>query len=86
MGWRFWLVMADGGTALKKSQHVVSNPNGGWSVLRSGASRATRVFDNQADAVSYAKMLAEKEGTELYVHRRDGTIQERDSFPAEGQR
>jgi hypothetical protein len=65
---------------LKKSQHVVSNPNGGWSVLRSGASRATRVFDNKEDAVNFAKTLAEKERTHLYVHRRDGTIQERDSY------
>jgi hypothetical protein len=65
---------------LKKSQHVVSNPNGGWSVLRSGAARATRVFDNKEDAVSFARTLAEKERTELYVHRRDGTIQQRDSY------
>jgi len=69
---------------LKKSQHVVSNPNGGWSVLRSGASRATRVFDNKEDAVTFARTLAEKERTELYVHRRDGTIQQRDSYGQSG--
>ena len=66
--------------ALKKSQHVVPNPKGGWSVRPSGATRATRVFDTQKDAVSFAKTQARKESAELYVHRRDGTIQERDSF------
>jgi hypothetical protein len=69
-----------GGRALKKSQHVVANPKGGWSVLRSGAARATRVFDNKEDAVGFAKRLAKKDSAELYVHRRDGTIQERDSY------
>jgi hypothetical protein len=65
---------------LKNDHHVVRNPKGGWSVLRSGASRATRVFRTQKDAVSFAKKQARKDSTELYVHRRDGTIQERDSY------
>jgi Uncharacterized protein conserved in bacteria (DUF2188) len=67
-------------TALKNDQHVVPNPKGGWSVLRSGASRATRVFDNKEEAVGFAKKRAKKDSAELYVHRRDGTIQERDSY------
>jgi Uncharacterized protein conserved in bacteria (DUF2188) len=65
---------------LKNGHHVVPNPKGGWSVVRSGASRATRVFDSQQDALGFAKKLAKKESAELYVHRRDGTIQERDSY------
>jgi hypothetical protein len=36
-------------------------------------------FDTQKDAVSFAKTQARKESAEFYVHRRDGTIQERDS-------
>jgi hypothetical protein len=65
---------------LKNDQHVVPNPKGGWSVLRSGAARATRVFETQKDAVTFAKKQARKESAELYIHRRDGTIQERDSY------
>ena len=65
---------------MKNDQHVVPNPKGGWSVLRSGAARATRVFDNKEDAVGFARRLAKKDSAEFYVHRRDGTIQERDSY------
>lgn len=65
---------------MKNDQHVVPNPKGGWSVVRSGATRATRVFTSQQDALSFAKSLAEKERAELYIHRRDGTIQEKGSY------
>lgn len=59
---------------------MVPNPKGGWSVRQYGAARATRVFDQKEDAVSFAKSLARKASSELYIHRRDGTIQEKDSF------
>lgn len=64
----------------KRSQHVVPNPRGGWAVRHSGASRASRTFESQKDAVTYARDLARKGGTELYIHRRDGTISNRNSF------
>ena len=64
----------------KGSQHVVANKSGGWVVRRSGASRASRVFETRGDAVSYARYLAQREGSELYVHAHDGTIRERDSY------
>jgi len=76
---------------MKRDQHVVPNPRGGWSVRHTGAARATRVFDTQEEAVKYARDLAQKESVELYVHRRDGTVREstikqrnghgRDAFP-----
>jgi hypothetical protein len=64
----------------RASRHVVANPKGGWSVSQTGAARASRVFQTQADAVRYAKSVAKKERTDLYVHRRDGTISQADSF------
>jgi uncharacterized protein YdaT len=64
----------------KKTHHVVPNPNGGWSVKKGGATRASKVFDTQVDAVKYAKVQAKKAHSELYVHRKDGTIRERDSY------
>lgn len=64
----------------KTTRHVVPNPKGGWSVRQSGSSRATKVFDSQADAVRFAKDAAKKEATELYVHRSDGTIRQKDSY------
>lgn len=64
----------------KTSQHVLPNPNGGWSVLKSGASRATKKFETQKEAIIYARQLSRTQGTELYVHKRDGTILSKDSY------
>jgi len=59
----------------KKSYHVVSNPNGGWSVLGEGAARASKRFETQRDAIHWASVQSRKDGTELVVHKRDGTIE-----------
>ncbi len=66
--------------AKKKGHHVAPSPRGGWSVRKTGASRASRVFDTQKDAVEYGKKQARENHSELYIHRKDGTIRERDSY------
>jgi hypothetical protein len=66
--------------ASKKDRHVVPNPRGGWAVRQSGATKASRVFESQKEAVTYARDLARKGGSELYVHRRDGTISDKNSY------
>lgn len=72
----------------KRGQHVV--PRGErWSVRRQGASRASGVFDTQQEAVDRAREIAQREGSELYIHGRDGRIRERstyssDPFPPKG--
>ncbi len=68
---------------MDKSQHVVPSRDGRWAVRRSGASRASRVFPTQKDAVEYARDVARKERADLYVHRGDGTIRDRDSYGAD---
>jgi len=65
---------------VKKSQHVVPNLKGGWSVKSEGALRAVKSFDTQADAVSWARSKSKKAGSSLVVHGRDGTIRSRDSY------
>lgn len=65
---------------MRKSQHVVTNPHGGWSVVSSGSGRASKVFATQQAAVDHARDLARRNGSELFVHGRDGTIRERDSY------
>lgn len=66
----------------KKGQHVV--PSGGkWAIRRSGAARASETFETQSEAVSRARALAIRQGTELYVHGRDGRIRERRSYSAD---
>lgn len=64
----------------KSSQHVVPNQQGSWSVRKSEASKATRVFEKKDDAVNYARSIAKKGGSELYIHKKDGTISEKRSY------
>ncbi len=63
----------------KSSHHVVPSPKGGWSVKKGGAEKASKHFDVKKDAVSYARDVSKNQGTELYVHKKDGTIQQKDS-------
>lgn len=63
----------------KKGQHVV--PSGGkWAVRRSGSTRASGVFGTQKEALDDARERARRQGTELYVHGRDGRIRDRSSY------
>jgi hypothetical protein len=62
------------------SEHVLPNANGGWSVVRSGSSRASKVFRSQPEAVRYARGLARRTGSDLVVHRRDFTVGGMESF------
>lgn len=64
----------------KKSTHVVPDPNGGWSVKKGGASRASKRFDNQRDAITYARNISRNEGAEFVIHRQDGTIRSKESY------
>ena len=57
-----------------KSHHVVPALNGGWNVVKSGAKRATRHFDNQEDAIAWGRELSKKQGKVFIIHKRDGTI------------
>lgn len=62
-----------------KGQHVV--PNGErWSVRRTGAVRASGTYATQKEAIEQAERIARNQGTELYVHGRDGRIRERSSY------
>ncbi|MBK5961563.1 hypothetical protein CCR97_25640 [Rhodoplanes elegans] len=66
---------------MKRDQHhVMPSPNGGWSVRQSGALRASRTFDKQADAVAYARDKLRKNGGELFVHGKDGTVRSHDTY------
>jgi Uncharacterized protein conserved in bacteria (DUF2188) len=64
----------------KASKHVVPGTTGGWAVKNAGSTRASKVFTTQADAVTYARDAAKKAKTELFVHGRDGTIKERNTY------
>jgi len=64
----------------KRDQHVVPSTKGGWAVRRTGADRASKLFQTQEEAIRHGRELAKKEKSGLYVHRKDGTIRSRDSY------
>jgi hypothetical protein len=66
----------------KRNQHVV--PAGGrWTVRSAGAQRASRIFPTQEEAVEHAREKARRDGKELFIHGRDGRVQERSSYSRE---
>lgn len=64
----------------KANKHVVPSASGGWAVKNAGAVRATRTFETQQKAVDFARRVARQDSTELFIHRRDGTIKDRLSY------
>lgn len=65
----------------KRSNHVVpSVKEGGWAVKKSGSTKASKSFPKKADAIKFGRELSKKEHSELYIHKKDGTIQNRNSY------
>lgn len=63
--------------------HVVAAPKGGWSVIKGGSDRASRRFEIKQDAVAWGRQASRSQGSQLIVHRADGTIESKD-FPSRG--
>jgi len=64
-----------------KGQHVVSR-DGKWAIRRTGSARVTKKFNTQKEAIREARRIARNQGAELYIHGRDGSIQDR--YPSPG--
>lgn len=65
----------------KKSYHIISVlRKDSWKVLKAGASRATKVFDKKADAILFADAICKEEKTTLYIHTKEGTVEEKRSY------
>lgn len=74
---------------MAKTRHVTPNPEGGWDSKKGGAERASKHFYTKKDAEKFSRELSKKEGSELYIHGKDGKIQRKDShggddFPPKG--
>ena len=62
-----------------KNQHIV--PKGdGWAVKGAGNTKVTKTFDTQKQAVEFGKQIAKNQDSELVIHRKDGTIRDKDSY------
>ena len=62
-----------------KNQHVVPHANG-WAVRGAGNSRASSVHSTQVEAAQAARTTAQRQGSELLIHGRNGQIRARDSY------
>ena len=67
------------GMAKTRNLHVVPGQSG-WVVRKEGSARSARRFSTKGDAVTYARDTSKRDKGELYVHNRDGTISERNSY------
>lgn len=63
----------------KPAHHVVRTADGKWADKREGNERASSVHDTQAEAAQAAREAAKRQGTEVYIHGRDGKIREANS-------
>ena len=66
--------------AERNSYHVIPHPKGGWAVVRGGSDRASKRFDSQADAIAWGRQASRNQRSEFFVHKKDGTIQRKDSY------
>ena len=72
----------------KRNQHIVPRDDG-WAVRGAGSQRASSVHRTQREAIDAGREIARNQGTELFIHGKDGRIRERDShgndpFPPKG--
>ncbi len=63
----------------KKTNHVVPSSSG-WAVKKSGSARASKVFATKDKAINYGIELSKSEKTELYIHKQNGMIQNKNSY------
>ena len=63
----------------QKTHHVVPNHNGGWDVKKGGSDKASNHFDKKTDAIDKGREISQNQGTEFYIHGKDGKIQSKDS-------
>jgi hypothetical protein len=67
--------------AKRKEIHVVPNKDkGGWDAKKNNAERASKHFEKKEDAMQWSKEKAKKDGAELIPHKRDGKIQNPNSY------
>ncbi|WP_082589869.1 DUF2188 domain-containing protein [Agromyces sp. Soil535] len=63
-------------------RHVVPNSDGGWDVVKPGATRASSHHDTQADAIDRGRDIVRNAGGgELDIHGRNGQIRAKDTIP-----
>lgn len=62
----------------RRNVHVVPH-NGDWAVRREGSERVSSTHRTQAQAIEAGRPTAQRERTELVIHRPNGQIRDSDS-------
>jgi hypothetical protein len=65
--------------ATKRDIHVIPHDDG-WTTKKEGAQRGSFVHERKTDALEQGRAQAKRDQVELVIHRRDGTIQDSDSY------
>jgi Uncharacterized protein conserved in bacteria (DUF2188) len=63
----------------RKNQHVVPHEEG-WAVKGEGNKKATIVVTTQAEAIRLGREIAQNQQSELFIHRENGQIRERNTY------
>lgn len=61
------------------NQHVVPK-NKQWQLKCENATRATKTFHTQKEAIEYGRNIAIRQHSELIIHDRKGNIRDKDSY------
>ena len=64
----------------KKNQHVVPTKDNKWGVKGEGNQHLTKKTETQHEAINVAREIAKNQGVEVVIHRKDGTIRDKDSY------
>jgi hypothetical protein len=62
-----------------RNQHVLPFGNG-WVVQTEGQKTISIITSRQSDAISFARDIARKEKTEVFIHGRNGKVREKNNF------
>ena len=57
-----------------RNYHVAKRPDGKWQVKFAGWEKAIKLFATQAEAIEYAKKLAENQDGSISIHKKDGKM------------
>lgn len=60
--------------------HVTPNQGGGWKWKTTGKEKAFIVASTKQEVVDRANEVAKNKQAELVIHKKDGTIQNKNSF------
>ena len=63
----------------RDTHRVMPHEDGGWQVKRDGDERPSHRAETKAEAERLGRDISQNQGTELLIHRADGTFERADS-------